>query len=363
MDGGVMRPHMNKKNDRWTIKSRIKTGVLWAVNNSLAQACAQKWNRRKTLFLTYHGVSRDREELEAWTLVPESVFRQQMVFLRDHFELLRIGEALDHGAERRRRLGVVVTFDDGYVNNVEIALPILRELNIPAVIYVTSGNVLDQALCWSDMIWIAAKRSCVRSIDLRGIANPLGTYCLNGKGTSWQTKVMKILEDVKRTDPVQRKSIVRAIVTAYKRSPGALEFDLNRETDVFAPLHREQVSRLASESLITIGAHSHCHNLLDQIPIEEARESVHKSKAVLEDLTGQRVEHFAYPNGNFNSDVVRLVKGAGFRSAVTVCPGFYDNQDDPYTINRLGVGAGVSMDVFTGMLTGIFLLKQKLTGS
>ena len=223
---------------------------------------------------------------------------------------------------------------------------------IPTVSKITAAAVLSVNQAVDSMILRHA---------VKGIADSLGLYDLNGGEVQWQVGVLKILEEVKKIDPRRRKEIVEAIITRFKSAARTADFQIEVENNVFTPLTHHQVSLLTSQPLITIGAHSHCHNLLDQIPQEQAKISILKSKEILEYITGLKVQHFAYPNGNFNADLMRVVKDLGFKSAVTYKRGFYKNGSDPSSINRFGVGAGVSIEVFKAMLTGIFDFKKLFT--
>ncbi len=344
------------KSMRW-----IKAAAASCLSNSLAQRAAFRLHRTKTLFLMYHGIAHDAEEIESSTIVREGAFRRQMEYLKENFDCLSIEEALDRTGHQAKRLGVVVTFDDGYQNNLKIALPILEEGGIPAIIYVTTGNVCERQLFWSDKIWIAARRSALARIDLTGISNGFGEYSFLGTGEQWQDCVKRLTEDIKRTDPSRREEIAEEVLIRFRESPQAKPFDINVEDNVFTPLTADQVSALTAHPLITIGSHSHCHNLLNQIPLRQAEESIRKSKEILEQLTGKRVEHFSYPNGNLTPDIVTLLKDAGFKSAVSIPPGFFKYGDDPYFIKRIMVGPYTTLDMFKARLTGVLELASKLS--
>ena len=330
-------------------------------SHPLVFSIASILHRRKTLFITYHGVSRDSEEFEAWTMVREGEFRRQMAFLKDHFECLPIEKVLNQNGGLGNRPGVVVTFDDGYANNLELALPILEESGIPATIYVTTWHVCERRLFWPDKIWMAAKRSKVSRIDLTGIADSLRYYSLHGTGKQWQDGVLEILEDVKRTDPSSREECVEQIVTRFQESSEAGPFEIEIEGNPFTPLTSDQISELAAHPLITIGAHSHCHSLLDQIPLSLARKSITRSKDILTRITGREVKHFSYPNGNFNLDIVKIIQKAGFSSAVTLQPGYYKKGDNPHLISRYIVWTHMSFQLFKAKLTGAFELGRKIS--
>lgn len=339
----------------------LKSAVVYSFSNSFAQRLNNFIHRTKTIFLMYHGIAEDSEELESTTVVREGEFRRQMAYLRQNYSCLSIDDLISNSRpEGKDAPGAVVTFDDGYANNYTVALPILEQFEIPAVVYITTGNVVNRQLFWFDKIWIASKKSGICKIDLTGIAEPLRSYSLQGSGDSWQVRIHHLTEDIKKTDPAKREEIVDSIITRFRESPGAKPFELNVENNIFTPMTVEQVRTLSSHPIITIGSHSHCHSLLNQIPLAQAEESIVRSKDILEDITGHAVKHFSYPNGNLTPDIINVLKGNGFQSAVTVPTGFFGTSDDPYRIPRMMVGSYMSLDLFKAKLTGIFELGYKL---
>jgi peptidoglycan/xylan/chitin deacetylase (PgdA/CDA1 family) len=313
-------------------------------------------HRTDVVFLMYHGVIRDDEELESTTIVRESEFRRQLKYLKENYECLSIDEALNN-CNGRKKPGVVVTFDDGYANNYTVALPLLDEFRIPAIVYVTTRNMCERTLLWSDRVWVAVKRSRVSEIDLTGISRSLKFYRLHGSGDEWQYRVHLLTEDIKRAEPSKREQIVNAVIARLHAASGS-SFEIDIENTIFTPLTPLQLKELSSHPLITIGAHSHCHNLLNQIPLAQAKESIIQSKKILKEIIGQKIKHFSYPNGNLTPEIVQVLKDTGFMSAVTVPPGFFRPGNDQYRIPRVMVGAYMSLELFKAKLTGIFELAK-----
>jgi peptidoglycan/xylan/chitin deacetylase (PgdA/CDA1 family) len=99
-----------------------------------------------------------------------------------------------------------------------------------------------------------------------------------------------------------------------------------------------QLQALAAHPCVTIGAHSHCHNLLDQIPIKRAQDSIATSRRFLRDWTGQQIAHFAYPNGNHLPELCNAVREEGFSSAVALDNGLARPGSDVFALPRIGVG-------------------------
>jgi peptidoglycan/xylan/chitin deacetylase (PgdA/CDA1 family) len=113
-----------------------------------------------------------------------------------------------------------------------------------------------------------------------------------------------------------------------------------------APLTIDEVRELAKCPYITIGAHSHCHNILTQLSVEETAESIRTSKALLESWIERPVTFFAYPNGNYSDAIVSSLKENGFQCSLTTAPRPWIRGESNFTIPRMGIGRYDSLDFF-----------------
>lgn len=114
------------------------------------------------------------------------------------------------------------------------------------------------------------------------------------------------------------------------------EWDLGQDTAMERLMDLTQVREwlaLGHE----IGAHTLTHPRLSEIPLDRAREEIAASKKKLEDLFGAPIRHFAYPYGNYNDEIVKLVEEAGFDTACTTESGCVQPTDDALRLNRLTV--------------------------
>ena len=111
-----------------------------------------------------------------------------------------------------------------------------------------------------------------------------------------------------------------------------------------------------------IGAHSVTHPRLTSIPREEAQREIVRSKEDLEEIIGQQVVSFAYPKGDQDVEVRRMVMDAGFRLAVGVREALLSGSIDPFDLPRVAVGASVGMVQFTAKLSGGLELYERLRG-
>jgi len=303
----------------------------------------------KIMVLMYHEVADDHDAIEAWTVVKKSDFVRQMDYLRKHFRPIGLTEAIElmqhpHAVDGARP-PAVITFDDGYAGNRTIALPILQSMDIPVTVFVASQAIQDQSLYWYDRIINGIQGRPAMVLDLGAFS--LGTYRINhSEGSANWIEIQRLLTDLKRVPPVERAKLVEHVLGELNRLKSRSAYQMR-------PLTLKELQELAASPLVTIGAHSHCHNLLTQLTHGDAETSIRTSKQLLESWTRQSVDHFAYPNGSYNDAVVATVKAAGLSSGLTTVAQPWNPADSLFTIPRIGIGRYDSFDYFTVKVSGV----------
>jgi peptidoglycan/xylan/chitin deacetylase (PgdA/CDA1 family) len=250
-------------------------------------------------------------------------FRKHMKMLADCFKVLPLDEAL--AALQQGRLparAVCITFDDGYRSVHDLALPVLREFNLPATVFVSSGYVDSDENMWNDRIVDAVRAAAGQELDLRAIG--AGRHPLDS------------LE--------ARCSAVRHLTTRAKYLPPAERMALVEELEAHArPAGRPlmlsaEMVRTLQASGVEIGAHTVSHPILTSLPDADAMAEIAGSKAALEAILGRPVRYFAYPNGktglDFDERHVAMVRDAGFAAAFSTAPGPVTEADNVFTLPR-----------------------------
>ena len=212
-------------------------------------------------------------------------------------------------ASPSRRRFVVVTFDDGYADNVEHAVPVLERFGAPFTVYVTTGLV-EGGGGGAGLWWLALER-LVRRRDSVDVA-PMGRRF----AASTRAEKAEALGEVSRwvgADVARRAPLLGEVFERYGVSAGAAADE--------AGLSRAQLRALARHPLATLGGHTTGHPDLTGLGEPEAYRELSGNKAFLEDLCGRPVEHFAYPYGACGAREAALAGKAGFRTAVTSRPG------------------------------------------
>ncbi|MFT7774338.1 polysaccharide deacetylase family protein [Roseateles sp.] len=263
---------------------------------------------------------------------PDSIFPDEMhaerfdalcASLKRWFNVLPLDEAA-----HRLRDGILpsrplcITFDDGYADNREVALPILQRHGLSAAFFISTG-FLDGGRMWNDSL-IETVRACLLSeLDLEALE--LGRYPL-GSAQQKRQAAQALIRQVKYQPVARRLELCELIA---ERAGVELPTDLMMSSAQVVELHRAGMQ---------IGAHTLSHPILASLDEADARAEVLGSKEWLEQLLGERVGLFAYPNGKPGEDYspanAELVRGLGFDAAVSTEWGTTRSGDDLMQIRR-----------------------------
>ena len=274
-------------------------------------------------------------------------FESLMRFVAATFRVMTFGEAVDHLAQDTLpRRSLVITFDDGYADNAEVALPILQRCGLQATFFISTG-FLDGGRMWNDSVIECVRASTRESIDLTdyGLGRlPLGTL------DDRRRCIDALLPRIKYLTLPERSEAVLAL----QRQCGVpdLSDDLMMSADQVRSLHRAGME---------IGAHTVNHPILRSITAAEAAREIGDGRNALESMLDARVDVFAYPNGkpaqDYDASHVDIVRKLGFRGAVSTAPGVGRAGDDLFQLPRF-TPWGRSIPVWGGRLA----LNQANTG-
>jgi peptidoglycan/xylan/chitin deacetylase (PgdA/CDA1 family) len=329
------------------IKQMVKNAVYRAASwEPILKARRNIKLRDSIIVLMYHEVAEDDHDIESWTVVKKSDFVKQMEYIHNVFQVVSLDEALQQ-IERGQAIHkptAVITFDDGYAGNKEIVLPLAKSMKIPLTIFVSTRAVQEQIVYWYDRLIHALQGDKAIDVDLKHIS--LNRYFINrSKGSKNWAEIERLLRDLKTLGPSFRERVVADIIADLRGSTESGSYTMT-------PLTLSDLYELAGCPLITIGAHSHCHNILTQLSNEEITKSVQTSKALLELWINRPVRYFSYPNGNYNDVVVNSLKVSGFKGSLTTVSRPWKRGESYFTIPRIGIGRYDSLDLFKVKISG-----------
>lgn len=310
--------------------------TLSAVTSAGCNSCAT--------VLMYHEVLDDEWDIDSWLVVKKSDFRKQMSFLRSNFHPVSIQQVFDdsYGLGNHKKQKAVVTFDDGYAGNSETAFPILNEMEIPFTIFCATEAIESQTLYWYDRV--IRTLLCNRKMFKFSLGEPHPKiFRLNGwrQGENKWDEIQCLLTYLKDLPRIERSGAVEQILSMI--NPLDTDYPVR-------PLTIAQLKKISGCELATIGAHSHTHDILVQLPAEEAKSNIETSHQKLRDWTGRSIDFFSYPNGNYNGAIMNAVRDLGFKAAFTTEERKWRPGSDLYSIPRLGIGRFDSFDSFKAKL-------------
>jgi peptidoglycan/xylan/chitin deacetylase (PgdA/CDA1 family) len=330
---------LRSKSKRWFKKALVRSNILRA---------ATRLSRPTAVILSYHsivedprltdhilGISRDRASFEA-----------HMETLAKNFSPVTVEDVAQFATSGRQLPphAVAVTFDDGFADNYEVALPILSRYGIPATFYIMVDAVENGILPWYCRLRFAFKTttkpqwSDSEGNRTYGLASPEQRKA--ALTAAWEI-------GARLTGVVQQEFIGRV--------EKALEIEPVKAEHGFM-LTWEQVRSLKKAGH-TIGAHTLSHPNVAQVSTGEARSEIAGSKKRLEQEIGEPIEHFSYPhpalNPQWSKQTLEITREAGFKSAALTTCGPVRKGDEPLALKRIYTPADLNQ--FTWNLQCTFL--------
>lgn len=293
--------------------------------------------------LLYHRVTTVETDPQLLCVSPQR-FDEQLAYLSEHFTPLSLREMVKRmQSGRLPKRGVVLTFDDGYADNLLLAKPILEKHGFPATVYVTSGCIGSPSeFYWDDLDrLLLSSHPLPERLEL-AIAGQKYTWAIDGghdirwdlldpAAPSSRGQAYKDLCRLLRPLPYTAQQQLIAEVRRWSTLPGA-------RRDSHRTLSAQQVVELGSTDLVEIGAHTVDHPMLSALPLDAQRQQIVASKRSLEYLLGKPVTSFSYPYGArscYTQDTVRLVREAGYASACSNFPGQARAGDSLFELPRV----------------------------
>ena len=306
----------------------------------------------KLPILAYHRVC-DIGNEERFPFDPDlvsascSAFAWQMQYLRDGYHPITFQallDALDGKASLPAR-PVIVTFDDGYDDNYLNAFPVLRSLDMPATIFVSTGYIGTGKPFWFDLVAHILYNApngvlAVKELEL--------TLSLDPGVDSRRAAAALLVAKLKRVSNAQRLGILDWLEREYAGIMNTAEFRLSH------PLDWNQVREMSAAG-IEFGSHTVSHPILSRLDDDELRRELMDSRQRLEQELGKPAPVLAYPVGGpeeFNDKVVQAAASTGYRLGVSYMPGVNRlGGMDRFRLRRQHVERYVSNAYFSGLMS------------
>ena len=278
--------------------------------------------RGRLSVLIFHRVAAESDEL-----LPDEIDARQfdriLGWVGRWFQVLPLDKALQQltsGTLAPR--AAAITFDDGYLDNHAVALPLLRRHGMPATFFIAT-DFLDGGMMFNDAIIASIRDTRRATLDLV----PLGLGVLPVSTVEQRRDALhRVIAAVKYLDRVERDRAVQALNQAAGTAPAGDPM-----------MKRRHLADLLSAGM-AIGAHTCSHPILSRLADPLALREIRDSKHRLETELGVEVPLFAYPNGRPGTDYTAahagMVRACGFRGAMSTAPGAASQASDVFQMPR-----------------------------
>jgi peptidoglycan/xylan/chitin deacetylase (PgdA/CDA1 family) len=268
--------------------------------------------------LMYHGVPR---RAHAPYHMDAAIFESQLRYLQQHTRLIHPKEADDDLRDTRPK--VLLTFDDSFHNNIDVAAPILRKYSAPAVFFACNRHSVPHRYLWFTYLQ-ALERSFPES-SLKTLGRTLDMAEGRAESMKWLRLHLLSL----RPHPA-------AMYEAIENELPAIESFVSESelADCCEGMSSRDIAQLAGESLFVIGAHTADHPMLTRCSNSEIDHQLAASKRWVEDAAGRTCDLLAYPNGDYDERVLQCAKNHGFTRGFAVIP---HAENRTWEIGRTGI--------------------------
>ena len=352
---GTQKGHSFNEN----VKKLIAHGLRWTGLTILKRATSAA----ELHILTYHRVLPIQESIcypFQGMVMPRDTFEAQMSYLANSYVVLDFSQAIERLQNGNLpKKSVVVTFDDGYRDNYEYALPILKKYAIPAAFFVVTDALEQRIRLWWDEV-----AEAIRLLSLREpltkeemeqlppwVGETLNRLSKKNRYQNVADELVHAMNDISLKDRLMiRESLLRLINN-----------DMSRIQDLM--LTWEQVKEMHNSGM-SFEAHTRTHAFIDELPEDEARREVQDCVNSLKSNLNTSIRYFSYPRGRFTERLQPLLENAGIRAAVTTDQGQNRSGTNVFQLKRLDAGycrtsKGFDSDILNAELQGWFSAMRR----
>jgi len=261
----------------------------------------------------------------------EDTFEKQIKWIKHNFNIIDEATLISMIENKKKINGrtAMITFDDGYLDNYELAYPILKALNVPATFFIPCNQIERTSSPWWDNISCMVKSTKKEFITIQG-----RTFQTHNEESKTDA-IYKILKIFKITPD---KETLVLLAKLHKSCCLDISLDQVSRMSLDEFMNWEQIKEISNNN-ITIGSHTMSHRILGNLPNTQQVEEIVNSKAFLENKLDVIISSIAYPVGgvsSFTNETKLFTKKAGYKLGYSFINGYSKNMiTDNFQIPRV----------------------------
>lgn len=338
------------------LRYHIKLSLAAVLFYSGALFVVLRWRlRRRALVLLYHRVLPAADSAHSFSskaiIVSPATFERHLRFLQRHFSVLSPEEfrAWLLSGRDYPRPPCLITFDDGWKDNLTHARPALKARKLPAIIFLPTDYIGTGKAFWQErlsrLLFRLGQQPALRTHPL--VARHGLESLFTCARPDLADQAAHLARAYKNRALQDAESLIAEITTAL-----AGYSDASPDVDTY--LSWEDVHKMHADD-IAFGSHTLSHRMLTEIDTSAVDAELSGSKQILEQRLNTSIRLLAYPNGNHNADTCERTRRAGYELAFTTIPGWVAQGDDPMTLRRINIhdGAHRHLPLFCASILGV----------
>lgn len=261
-------------------------------HEAIARAYLRIFREKNSLItVLFHGLFRNNAEIVLNLVDPlEKItvehFRRFVEYFLNHDYNFISPDDISNGLNNHKKY-LLVTFDDGYFNN-HLALPVLKEYEVPAVFFISTDHIKYNTCFWWDVLYRERSRQGANAAKIHSEADQL---------------------KCKTTDEIENH--IKGIFGEKSFHP---------QSDIDRPFTVSELKKFADEKYVCLGNHTGRHAILTNYSPEGIKGEIRRCQKTIFDWTGAKPTIISYPNGNHSDEIVRISEESGLRLGLTVIP-------------------------------------------
>ena len=289
-----------------------------------------------SIFL-FHGVIKRKNNFKVRNYnkkhISENKFYKFIKKIKKETDILTMDDIIHKPKSRshNKKKKCIITFDDGFESNYSVASPILDNLKVPAIFYLSTDFVENNSMSWIDKIEYSIENTSVNFLKLPWLKDRVPIKKIDDK--------IHLLENL-------RKKIKKDInfnvdnFTSYIFNECKIKEINSLNTEIDKKLNWAQVKKLNNNSLFTIGGHSHEHKSFTTMSYPTFKQQVNKSLMLLKKNINQEIFHYSYPEGqkiDFNNKISIYLKNKNIICCPSATYGFNTKNTDLFKLKRIPI--------------------------